>query len=476
MEKIMRIAAVFSILLITSWAHAASFDCAKAQSPSEKLICSNADLSSMDSQLAETYRAAKVQLSSEDQSTLVKMQRQWMQLRDQSCWKQGVDSASCLTSFYKLRIQQLQGMVPGERAQADASKTANTEQPPVSVPLSPVSADVAKNEAPPPPQATESSSAVSTPKEEAPAASQGNMANTTSNSDDSSKANTNTVKANKQSAADTEHDEERSGSGLFTLIMISIAGVCIYLIVKPDYIINKIKKQIEALPIEAQAADKILSESEKEKLFKRIDQKRESLEKKLNKPRRKPVMVLTLSVFVLFVQLISSVNDDPSEYYKNNKNNIPKYWLGGDGYWVPMSDYRILCADIIREGRGFYGFTKYPNGDKGKMLVLLRPGKDDGCLDHPESFVMCKRAQESIKRDMELDANITYNGGFATVTTKTANNGGCVEVEKFKIMGKNEIKKIGRSLSGGCAELFKDYPFKATPDGDNDPNGRYRCF
>lgn len=77
-----------------------SFDCAKASTPAERLICSDSGLARLDSQLAEVY--STVRAGSADKNAL----------RDeQNAWRRGVRDAcsdvSCMSAAYEGRIAQL---------------------------------------------------------------------------------------------------------------------------------------------------------------------------------------------------------------------------------------------------------------------------------------------------------------------------------------------------------------------------------
>lgn len=78
---------------------AASFDCAKAATNSEKLICSESDLSKLDEDLNSAYKAA---LQNHPQAESIKQkQKQWIKERN-AC-----SDISCLKSQYTARIAQL---------------------------------------------------------------------------------------------------------------------------------------------------------------------------------------------------------------------------------------------------------------------------------------------------------------------------------------------------------------------------------
>lgn len=92
----------------------ASFDCQKAESPSEKLICSNYILADADSRLSTAYASMMKSLSKVESLILRKAQRNWIVDREQYtldvCSNLKSNSQSfCLLDFYETRIQYLEG-------------------------------------------------------------------------------------------------------------------------------------------------------------------------------------------------------------------------------------------------------------------------------------------------------------------------------------------------------------------------------
>lgn len=78
---------------------AASFDCAKASTDVEKMICADVELSSLDEQLAKTYKASMERVV--DISGLKKEQREWLKLRN-TC-----KNETCLKYSYGAIIEWL---------------------------------------------------------------------------------------------------------------------------------------------------------------------------------------------------------------------------------------------------------------------------------------------------------------------------------------------------------------------------------
>lgn len=87
-----------SITLLAS-AHAAGFDCTKATSQVEKLICSDGELSKLDDDMAAAYRATTAAPVMADQVRVD--QRKWLTERN-AC-----SEVPCIKSVYNRRIDEL---------------------------------------------------------------------------------------------------------------------------------------------------------------------------------------------------------------------------------------------------------------------------------------------------------------------------------------------------------------------------------
>ena len=120
MIKYLLVAVVSYGFLFSGLVSAASFDCAKASSPYEKAVCSNANLSSLDDQLALVYKDARAK--SADPEGLKKDQIEWIKST-----RQCSNDIGCIEKAYRTRITNL-----------SAPTTANTVQPaqPPSKPVS----------------------------------------------------------------------------------------------------------------------------------------------------------------------------------------------------------------------------------------------------------------------------------------------------------------------------------------------------
>jgi uncharacterized protein len=106
---------IFPLLLAAfpAAAQQPSFDCAAATQPLENLICGDADLAALDTEMAGAYRARIAATSGDAQSTLRLEQRAWAANRASAC---GVtdeaaievdDAIGCLAALYHARIDAL---------------------------------------------------------------------------------------------------------------------------------------------------------------------------------------------------------------------------------------------------------------------------------------------------------------------------------------------------------------------------------
>ncbi|MBB3227169.1 uncharacterized protein FHW69_001770 [Luteibacter sp. Sphag1AF] len=86
-------------------AHAASFDCAKAQTPTEKAICADQSLGSLDDQLAEAYKSALDASTTTEATALRASQRMWMTQRDTCAAR-----ADCLRDSMTHRANELEAV------------------------------------------------------------------------------------------------------------------------------------------------------------------------------------------------------------------------------------------------------------------------------------------------------------------------------------------------------------------------------
>jgi len=87
-------------LFFTTLAQAASFDCTKAATEIEKIICSDSELSKLDESLNVAYLRALKRTDILNQ--VIKSQRQWLIHERNEC-----HDAACIKSAYKTRIKEL---------------------------------------------------------------------------------------------------------------------------------------------------------------------------------------------------------------------------------------------------------------------------------------------------------------------------------------------------------------------------------
>jgi hypothetical protein len=109
-----------TVFLFLGPAYAASFDCQKAASAIEKLICANPKLSQLDSDLLDSYRKARVVNPS-----IVEEQRSWIK-GNMAC-----TDADCLEKRYIARISQLNSMSAAAPSEAVKPVAASNQGVPL---------------------------------------------------------------------------------------------------------------------------------------------------------------------------------------------------------------------------------------------------------------------------------------------------------------------------------------------------------
>ena len=87
------------MLLLPSMGYAASYDCAKAKTEIEKLICKFVDLSHLDDQMGLLYRRARAKTVDSDR--LKREQRQWLNERNKC------EHVRCIKASYEARMAEL---------------------------------------------------------------------------------------------------------------------------------------------------------------------------------------------------------------------------------------------------------------------------------------------------------------------------------------------------------------------------------
>lgn len=99
----MRILLFLSCAVLCGAVQAASFDCRAADTPVEKLICSDAQLSKMDEDLARRYEKIVANLNADDKREFMQAQRSWLKNSRSLC-----DDVACLRRSYETRIHMLE--------------------------------------------------------------------------------------------------------------------------------------------------------------------------------------------------------------------------------------------------------------------------------------------------------------------------------------------------------------------------------
>ncbi|MBD8882434.1 DUF1311 domain-containing protein [Rhodanobacter sp. 7MK24] len=102
--KLPLLVCAFGALLFTGAprAIAASFDCSKATSATETLICKDAQTSALDDKLQQAYKAALVAVAPSSKKALIEEQRHWITYTRNIC-----QDEACLQQAYTARIDVL---------------------------------------------------------------------------------------------------------------------------------------------------------------------------------------------------------------------------------------------------------------------------------------------------------------------------------------------------------------------------------
>lgn len=133
--------ALFIVVFAASPAAAQSFDCAKAQTRIEKMVCGDRSIADLDEHLGRYYAAARAD-NKGAASCIQADQAEWLKSKRDAC-----ADASCLKSAYLNRLAELDALQPG----ATAIKNIELPSVPALVWVIPPAAD--KVAAPPNPRA-----------------------------------------------------------------------------------------------------------------------------------------------------------------------------------------------------------------------------------------------------------------------------------------------------------------------------------
>lgn len=90
-------------LLVPISSLAASFDCEKAATKVEKLVCASAEVSDLDTKLTKAYESALSKLAADERNGLISEQRRWLQQSRNRC-----QQATCLKHAYWERLARLE--------------------------------------------------------------------------------------------------------------------------------------------------------------------------------------------------------------------------------------------------------------------------------------------------------------------------------------------------------------------------------
>lgn len=88
-----------------------SFNCSKASSDVETMICKDNGLAALDNKMSSAYKTAVKNLSSKDAKKLRTNQIGWIKGRNE-CWKSS-DANDCIKQEYELRINELKTCTAG---------------------------------------------------------------------------------------------------------------------------------------------------------------------------------------------------------------------------------------------------------------------------------------------------------------------------------------------------------------------------
>lgn len=119
-----KLTAAFFLLLplcLSGFANGASFDCGKAGTGVEKMICADAELSELDEDMAAVYRTA---LQNEEEADSIRNeQKQWLKKRN------GCTDAACVKQAYESRIDALASVVAAPLPSEEDAPTKDSDTP-----------------------------------------------------------------------------------------------------------------------------------------------------------------------------------------------------------------------------------------------------------------------------------------------------------------------------------------------------------
>jgi uncharacterized protein len=102
----------------------ASFDCSRASTPLETLICSDKELGSADIVLSRVYSGAVKSIGKDHQAAIIEAQRQWLQTVTSTCRRaKSLLSSDCVRDNFEQRFSDLDGCGDADGGDADAVLT-----------------------------------------------------------------------------------------------------------------------------------------------------------------------------------------------------------------------------------------------------------------------------------------------------------------------------------------------------------------
>lgn len=122
-KTFIKVIGIAGLAIFSSSLLAASFDCAKAATPIEKMICESPPVSNLDEQLTADYKVALEKAT--DKDTLKQQQRAWLKEKRNAC-----KDATCLFTVYQQRLVELSNTSVnlGNNSQ-DLNGSATTKKP-----------------------------------------------------------------------------------------------------------------------------------------------------------------------------------------------------------------------------------------------------------------------------------------------------------------------------------------------------------
>ncbi|ETR69591.1 MAG: hypothetical protein OMM_03841 [Candidatus Magnetoglobus multicellularis str. Araruama] len=107
MKRLMLFLSIVLLFVQSNTVFSAGFDCKKASTKVEKLICGNSVLNALDEKLNETYFKTKKQLPKKQFDSVQKEQKKWVKSRNKSLCR---DEKSCIIAYCD-RLRKLQNLL-----------------------------------------------------------------------------------------------------------------------------------------------------------------------------------------------------------------------------------------------------------------------------------------------------------------------------------------------------------------------------